>query len=96
MIGDGSQRNNFPLCIDTLNTFNPRLPPGLLNLFTDAEGTENAPLDPSSYWVYYHVISLPATWIMTVVVLLVAILPDVAIRVIRKHWVGIRHELEVY
>jgi len=48
------------------------------------------PLDFDSYWVYHHVLSSLSVWMFTVLLLVVAIAPDVVIRILRKHWAAIK------
>jgi len=68
-----------------------KIPASLLGLFSETSGDEAMPMDSSTYWVYHHVLSSAGVWLMTVLLLVAAILPDVAVRVIRKHWVSIKH-----
>ena len=40
------------------------------------------PLDFDSFWVYHHVLSSLSVWMFTVLLLVVAIAPDVVIRLV--------------
>eukprot|EP00092_Neocalanus_flemingeri_P006019 GFUD01006485.1.p1 GENE.GFUD01006485.1~~GFUD01006485.1.p1 ORF type:complete len:1188 (+),score=195.19 GFUD01006485.1:192-3755(+) len=50
------------------------------------------PVDPDRVRVYFHVLASPGVWLNTLLVLVVALLPDVVIRVFRKHWAVIIKE----
>jgi len=50
---------------------------------------ESVPLDSSTYWVYHHVLSSLGVWLFTLLLLVVAITPDIVIRIFRKHWSAI-------
>jgi len=48
------------------------------------------PLDSEMYWVYHHVLSSLSVWMFTLLLLVIAIAPDVVIRIFRKHWAAIK------
>ena len=48
------------------------------------------PLDSTTLLVYSNTLSSPGVWLLTLVLVVAAILPDVAIRVLRKHWLSIQ------
>jgi len=66
-----------------------RINVGILNFFGDNYNSTimpTVPIDSDVTWVYYHVLSSPTVWLYTLLILVVALLPDVVIRVFRKHW----------
>jgi len=38
------------------------------------------------YWVYIRILGLPCTWFLLVLVIVVALLPDIVIRVLAHHY----------
>ena len=77
------------LCILT------RIPTELTSFFTGSSDYNTTiitwvSVDPSTFMVYHHVLSSVPVWLFTVLLLVVAIAPDVFIRVLRKHWISIR------
>ena len=70
----------------------------LLNLLGydyDTEVLPAAPLSPEMFQVAPVVFSSPAVWLAVVLLSVLALLPDVVIRIIRKHWAVIRTKLKV-
>jgi len=75
-----------------------RINTGILNFLGEEFDTSTIstfPMDPDVTWVYFNVLSEPAVWLHTVLLLIVALLPDVVIRVFRKHWYVIKRELKI-
>ena len=54
-----------------------------------------APLSPEMFQVAPVVLSSPAVWLAVVLLSVIALLPDVVIRILRKHWAAIRTRLTV-
>ena len=80
--------NYIPL--QSCNNIFYSLPSGISS--TLGESVESdiwVPFDFSTYWVYHHVLSSPGVWLFTLLLLVIAIMPDVVIRVLRKHWLSI-------
>jgi len=71
---------------------------GILNLMSGGYDTSiqaKAPILPDSFYVYIHVLCTPATWLATLLALVAALLPDVVIRVLRKHWLVLQGEAKL-
>jgi len=72
-----------------------RINTGILNFFGGGYNTTvmpTTPLDPDVTWVYFNVLEHPSVWLFTLLILVVTLLPDVFIRVFRKHWAVIVKE----
>jgi hypothetical protein len=51
--------------------------------------------DDATYWVYYHTLSTPGVWLFTLLLLIVALIPDVVLRTFKKHYLALRMGLRV-
>ena len=70
----------------------------LLNLVGwryDTESIEKAPIDWEMVRVFYHIISSPPFWLFTILILVFALIPDILVRVLRKHWMSIKRKSQV-
>ena len=55
----------------------------------------SAPLSPEMFQVAPSVLSSPSVWLAITLLSVLALLPDVLIRIVRKHWAVIRARLVV-
>lgn len=61
----------------------------------DTEIMQSVPVNLEMFQVYYHVLSTPGVWLFTLLVVVVALIPDVAIRIFRKHWASIHRRARI-
>lgn len=77
-----------------------RLPPsGVINLFNGDLEIPNGfintvPVSIEMFWVYIKVLSSPAVWMVTVLVVVLSLLPDLTIPIIRESYAKIMNPLE--
>ena len=70
----------------------------LLNLVGwsyNSEAIDKAPIDWEMVRVFYHIISSPPFWLFTILILVFALIPDILVRVLRKHWMSIKRKSQV-
>ena len=75
-----------------------RVPSSIMNIIGydyDTNITPTVPLTFEMFQVYYHVLSVPQVWIFTFIVIVVALIPDVTIRILRKHWSSIQRRAKM-
>ena len=61
----------------------------------DTKAIDKAPIDWEMVRVFYHIISSPPFWLFTILILVAALIPDILIRVLRKHWMSIKRKSQV-
>ena len=72
-----------------------RINTGVLNFFGEDYNREvqgNAPLDGDVVGLYLRLLSSPAVWLALLLILVLALAPDLVVRVCRKHWAAARAE----
>jgi hypothetical protein len=62
---------------------------------TTPEYVYSVPFEDSTYWVYYHTLSTPGVWLFTLLLLIVALIPDVVLRTFKKHYLALRMGIRV-
>merc|ERR1712013_646092 len=71
---------------------------GIMNILGydyDTTIMPTVPLTFEMFQVYYHVLSVPQVWIFTFIVIVVDLIPDVTIRILRKHWSSIQRRAKM-